>query len=67
MTFILIERKKKNKVSVTKVKKTKEKLLTKSTKDFGIANLRGVELKGLLEYDYFGENIFLRQCSEKAQ
>ena len=44
-------------MSVTKVKKTTEKLLTKSTKDFDIAKSRGVELKELLKYDHLGGNI----------
>ena len=45
-----------NKLSVTKVKKTTEKLLTKSTKDFDIAKSLGVELRDLLKYDHFGGN-----------
>ena len=39
------KRQKDNKVSVTKVKKTTKKLLTKYTKDFDVAKSRGVELK----------------------
>ena len=49
-------REKDNKLSVTKVKKTTEKLLTKSTKYFDITKSRGVELKDLLKYDHFGGN-----------
>ena len=49
-------REKDNKLSVTKVKKTTEKLLTKSTKYFDITKSRGAELKDLLKYDHFGGN-----------
>ena len=48
------KRQKDNKASVTKIKKTTEKLLTESTKDFDIAKLRVVELKELLKYDHCG-------------
>ena len=56
-TFILIERKKKQRdsnMSVKKVKKTTVKLIAKSTKEFDIAKSRGVELKELLQYDHLG-------------
>ena len=39
-------------MSVKKVKKTTEKLIAKSTKEFDIGKSRGVELKELLQYDH---------------
>lgn len=50
------KRQKYNKVSVTKVQKTTKKLLKKSTKEFDIAQSRGVNLKELLENDHLGRN-----------
>ena len=46
-------------MSVSKVKKTTEKLLRKSTKDFDMAKSRGVELKELLKYDHLGGNTLI--------
>ena len=43
-------------MSVKEVKKTTEKLITNSTKEFDIAKSRGVELKELLQYDHLGGN-----------
>ena len=53
------KRQKDIKVSVTKVKKTTEKLLSMSTKDFDMGKSLGVKLKELLKYDrFFGEGHF---------
>ena len=43
-------------MSAKKVKKATDKLITKSTKEFGIAKSRGVELNELLQYDHLGGN-----------
>ena len=56
--YLHSHRKKKNmsNMSVKKVKKTTQKLITKSTKEFDIAKSRGVELKEFLQYDHLGGN-----------
>ena len=43
-------------MNVKKVKKTTQKLITTSTKEFDIAKSRGVELKEFLQYDHLGVN-----------